>query len=594
MTQTIREKKKKTKSGSSLDSIISLVPGYDPFATAGDCWFDYDAAKMAIDFFHEHLRFIEGEMAGFPFLLQPWQQCIIANLFGWKCSKEKTEQRIDYLLGRLEATKEVWPKDLYQQITGTINARKKEAIEKCLRRYKTAFIFVARKNGKTPLIAGLIDYVGFCDNEPGAQIYSAAGDKDQASLLYRHSSEMILANESLKSRSRIYRTYKSIEFYGGKGYYKALSADAHTKHGQNTHCVAVDELHVQKNRDLVDTLETSTASRLQPLIIHITTAGHDKETICYEKYIRACQVRDGILEDESFFPYICEAGKDDDWSSEETWKKANPNLGVSVSLDYLRSRCKEAKENPAYENTFKRLHLNMWTEQETRWITMDNWDRCKSVYAEDDLLGLECFGGLDLSSKTDLTAFALAFRFESKLRLLVYFWMPEEKAALREKRDGVQYLTWARQGYITLTPGNTVDYGFIRKQIIDLSQKYKITDIRFDPWNAQQFCTELHDDDGFMMIEFRQGYKSYNEPCKEFERLMIAGDLEHNNNPVLNWMASNISVKIDQNQNVCPVKPDDKGKTKTDGLIASLMATAGFMFSNSSESVYETRGMVFL
>jgi phage terminase large subunit-like protein len=241
------------------------------------------------------------------------------------------------------------------------------------------FLYVPRKNGKTPLSAGICNYVLFCDGEPGAQIYSAAAEKEQAALLYRHAVGMITQEPELDSRARIYKGHKSVVLKDDPGsVFKVLSADADTKHGGNSHLVLIDELHAQPNRELVDVLQTSMASanRPQPLLVHITTADFDRESICNEKHDYACKVRDGIIEDESFLPIIYEVTKDDDWKDERVWHKANPNLGVSVSLDYLRRECKRAQDTPTYENTFKRLHLNLKTQNDVRWLQLDRWDAC--------------------------------------------------------------------------------------------------------------------------------------------------------------------------------------------------------------------------
>lgn len=529
------------------DRLLRLIPNYDPIETAGDCWFDADSADRAINFFNDHLCFIEGEKAGEPFKLENWQKAIVGNLFGW--------MRPD----------------------GT-------------RRYRESFVFVPRKNGKTPLMAAIINYVAFCDNEPGAQIYSAAGEREQAALVFRHAAGMIHRNSELEKRCRIYRTFKSIEFYSGDTIYKALSADADTKHGLNAHLVVNDELHIQPNRDLVDTLETATASRKQPMIIHITTAGYDKNTICYEKYDYACKVRDGIIADSKYLPVIYEIDEKDDWTDENTWKKANPNLGVSVSLDYLRSACKEAQEVPAKENTFKRLHLNVWTEQETRWLSMDKWNNCPAIDMQ--LKGMSGFAGLDLSSNKDITAFVMVFPYEDKYFVIPKFWIPKEHAHEREKRDGVPYSQWAKDGYISMTDGDVVDYEFVINDIMAEFEKYNIKCVAFDRFAfesvRQRFLIVGAPEDRF--VSFGQGFVSMSQPMKEVENLILSGRLVHNNNPILTWMASNVAVKQDPAGNVKADK--SKSSEKIDGIVAMIMAVGlATTMPETKTSIYEMRGI---
>ena len=534
---------------SKWGKLLEMIPGYSPIETAGDCWFDDERAQLCIDFFHEHLCFIEGEKAGCAFELEPWQQSILANLFGW--------MRPD----------------------GN-------------RRYREAFIFVPRKNGKTPFVAGIADMVAFIDGEPGAQLYAAAGEREQAALTYRHAAGMIARNPELAKRARCYRTFKSIEFYDGDCVFKALSADADTKHGLNAHLVINDELHVQKNRDLVDTLETSTASRRQPMIIHITTAGFDKHSICYEKYSYAQKIRDGAIDDPKFFPVIYEALEDDDWTKEETWIKANPNLGISVSLDYLKSACKEAQDVPAKENTFKRLHLNIWTEQETRWLSMIKWNACDEKCDERVLIGKPCFAGLDLSSNKDITAFVMAFQIDNRIVLIPRFWIPKENATERERKDGVPYSVWERQGFLTMTEGNVIDYEYVIDDIQKDFEKFDVRGVAFDRFGfeavRQRFIRVGADESKF--VSFGQGYLSMSPPMKELEKLVLEGAIVHNDNPVLKWMASNVAVLQDPAGNVKTNK--DKSSEKIDGIVSSIMAI-GLMTVDpgATVSVYETRGI---
>ncbi len=554
----------KRPSKSELLKLIRLVPGYDPFADAEGCHFDDAAAGKAIEFFETKLRHVEGAVAGQLFKLENWQKAIIANLFGWK---------------------------------------RKDDHGRIVRRYREAFIYVPRKNGKTPLAAGICLYVLFEDKERGAQIYSAAAERNQAALLYRHARGMVEQCRELSEKSKVYAGIgqRSIVLNEDQASsYQVISADAFSKHGFNLHLAIIDELHAQPNRDLVDTLTTSMASanRPQPLMVYITTADFARESICNEKHDYACKVRDGIVSERSFLPVIYEVPKDADWTNPAVWGDANPNLDVSVSGEYLERECKRAQETPTYENTFRRLHLNQQTETDVRWLPMDKWDSIKPedplawrAKAEEELAGYPCFGGLDLSSTQDITAFVLAFQVADSVVLLPYFWVPCDSAEKRERRDRVPYITWERQQWLTLTRGiytGVVDYAAVRMKIKELGERFNIRGIGYDAWNASQIVNELTGD-GFEMLKFGQGFQSMSAPSKELERLLISGCLDHGGNPVLRWMASNCSAETDAAGNVKPSKK--KSTERIDGIVASVMSI-GLSMSQEAASVYETRGVL--
>lgn len=527
--------------GNDWRPLLLLIPDYDPFATAGDARFDPEAARAACEFFPRHLRHVEGALAGQPFELQPWQRSIVANLFGWK--------RLDSQ-GRL------------------------------IRRYRESLIYVPRKNGKTPMVAGLALLVLFADGEVGQQDYIAAGDREQAGMLFRQAKGMVEQSPELRKRCEIYGgsasagQSKSIVRPQDGSFLRVISADADTKHGGNTHLGVVDELHVQPDRDLVDVLQTSTASenRKSPLLVWITTADFHRPSICNEKHDYACKVRDGIIEDVSFLPVIFEATKEDPWDDEVTWRKANPNLGVSVSLDYLRRECKRAKETPAFENTFRRLHLNQKTETDVRAIPMDLWDKCGSLpVIPSDLEGRPCWGGLDLSTTIDLSAFVLLFPPDGRgcWQALPFFWLPRESARRRSRQDRVPYEAWIKAGLIKATDGDVIDYDVVRQDINDLAKQFDIRQIAADRWNATQIITQLGGD-GLDVVAFGQGYQSMNAPMKELLALTISGNLAHAANPVLRWNASNLATESDAAGNLKPSKA--KSTERIDGMVALIMA----------------------
>lgn len=543
--------------------LLGSLPGYDPFCQAEGCWFDADAAELALEFFPECLKHVEGDLAGKPFLLERWEKAIVGNLFGWKRKDQKGRE---------------------------------------VRRYREAFVMLPRKQGKTPLCSGIALYVFFCDDEAGQQDYIAAGEKDQAGLLFRHCKGMVEQEPELARRCKIYGGHaqagqsRSLVREEDGSFLRVISADASTKHGGNTHLAIVDELHVQPNRDLVDVLQTSMASenRKQPLFITITTAGHDKKSVCYEKYTKACKVRDNGGDktrpgyDPAFLPVIYETKPDEDWTSEDVWRKANPNLGVSVSLDYLRRECQTAQETPDYENTFRQLHLNQWTESATRWLSMAKWDACGVHPVDADALkGQSCFGGLDLASTSDLTALVLLFPVEDgAYALLPFFWVPEAAVKKRTKADGVRYDTWVRQGFLKQTDGDWCDYTVVLEDIKQLAVEYDIKEIAFDPKEAAFLCQKLMDA-GLKMEKFVQSFSNYNEPVKLFEQLVGEGRIHHGNHPVMQWMAGNVAL----DRNVAGLRLPSKGKSgeKIDGVVASIMGLAKAI--PYVTSVYDTQGI---
>jgi phage terminase large subunit-like protein len=539
-----------------IGRLIRLIPGYDPYRGAEDCILDEAAACRAIDFFQQKLSHVKGEKAGKAFVLEDWEKAIVANLFGWK------------------------RKD---------NGR---------RRFRECFIEVARKNGKTPMAAGILLYMLFEDGEPGAEIYGAASEYKQAGLVFTHAWGMVRQEPELEARVKIFKGQAKAMELGQPGdpdygIYRVISADAFSAHGFNTSACVVDELHTQPNAELVDALLTSTGARRQPLIIYITTSDFEREgSVCNQKEDYALQVRDGIIDDPSFLPVVYQSELEDDWTSEETWRKANPNLGVSVSLDYLKRECKRAQETPTYENTFKRLHLNIRTQQDVRWIPIETWDGCNGIVDIEALQGKPCFGGLDMSSSRDITAFCLLFGDTNDCAVLPFFWIPKDNAINREHKDKVPYLTWAEQGLVRLTDGNVVDYDVVRRDINLLGDIYDICEIGVDPWGVAQLATQLQGD-GFTIVPTRQGFASLSAPSKEFEKMLLGRALRHGGNPVLRWMSSNVAVEIDAAGNIKPSKK--KSTERIDGIVgiinalSRMIATAG-----PTASIYEQRGALVL
>ena len=545
-------------------------------AGKAEFWFDKEAADDAVGFFEECLFHTKGKFAGQPFLLLDWERTIVRDLFGWK---------------RPDGT----------------------------RKYRTAYISVAKKNGKTALGSGIGLKLTCADGEQGAEVYSAAADKDQARLSFDGAVAMVEYSPALSERLAVYRN--SIRYAPTRSEWKVLSSDAKTKHGPNPHGIIFDELHAQRTRDLFDTLTMATGNREQPLVFIITTAGEEEEgSIFCEVDDYADQVARGVIDDPSFYVYVCRADPKDDWTAEATWKKANPSYGVTVRREYFEEQLRKARVSPSKENAFRRLLLNQRVRAVTRFVDLERWDACmgKKTFheLERSLEGRRCYGGLDLSSKIDLTSLVLVFPPEDLDRgifdVLAYFWTPEARVEIHEKATQVELGTWAAAGFLDTTAGEVIEYQCIRNRITGkgelggadlelevkpLAERFEIVEIAFDRWGATQIRTQL-ESDGIEMVEFGQGYISMSEPTKELERLTLAKRLHHGAHPVLRWCIDCLEVAQDPAGNVKPKKPDKRKTAKRiDGAVALIMAIARALASGaeaSPPSVYEERGVLLL
>jgi phage terminase large subunit-like protein len=494
--------------------------------------YDSKAAERAVDFFPECLVHVKGDKAGKPLHLHPAYAQIVRDLFGWKR-------------------------------------------EDGSRRYRKAYVEIPRKNAKSTIAAGIATYLLLCDHEKGAEVYSAASTRDQASLVYGMAASMLRASPTLSKHVKIRDSVKRIIHPKSESFYRAISADHEGAHGFNAHGIIFDEIHTMPDRNLWDVLDTSTGARRQPLTFGITTAGHDRDSICWELHQYATGVKDGSIKDDAFYVAMFSADHDDDWRSEETWRKANPLLGEAISLDYLREQCHRAEENPAFENTFRRLHLNQWTEQEQRVIPMHVWDNCRHNFGEADLYGRTCYAGLDLSSTQDATALVLVFPEEDGgISVLPWFWIPEDNISQRAGQDKRQLQNYAAQGHIEVTSGNEVDVIYLAQRVYDICQQFDVRYLGYDPWNSTGVI-QLMIEKGIperVLTKMPQSFATYNEPFKRLLTLLPAGKFKHNGNTVLRWMASNVAAKEDPSGNIRP----DKGKSadKIDGICAMLMGMA--------------------
>jgi len=509
-------------------------------------YFDKEAASKAINFIEIFCSHTKGELAGKPLLLEDWQKKIIGDLFGWKQ-------------------------------------------ENGLRKYRTALIQLPRKNGKTTLAASIICYVLFSEKERGNELYAAAGDRGQANILFSIVSNMVIQNKELSSRAKVFRNSITNESKGN--FFQAISSDSKTKHGYSAGCVIMDELHVQPNRDLYDTLLTSTGARIEPLFVSITTAGYNKNSIGWEVYNYAKQVQNKLIEDSSFYSAIYEADLEDDITDEEVWKKANPNYGISLRKEYMRRESQRAVDVPSYQNTFKRLMLNIWTDSQTAWIGAKEWELCQGEVDLQKLKNKECYVGLDLASTRDISALVLLFKEDEKFIIVPYFFIPEENAKKRSERDKVDYVTWIRDNHIIATNGDVADYNFIKQKILDLGKEYLIQSICYDRWNASQLVIDLQNE-GVPMEPFGQGFVSMSAPSKQLEALILGKEIIHDNNPVLKWMIANTVMEEDAAGNIKPSKK--KSSEKIDGTVALVMALGSYMTEGGYNSIYDDRGLLML
>ncbi|HEN0254058.1 TPA: terminase large subunit [Streptococcus agalactiae] len=512
--------------------------------------YDKVKADRAVTFIN-NLSHTKGKWAGKRFDLLPWQEQIVRDLFG--IVKEDGN-----------------------------------------RQFLTAYIEIPKKNGKSELAAAIALYLLYADNEASAEVYGAACDRNQASIVFDVAKQMVQMSRPLEKRSKIMGATKRIVNYSNAGFYQVLSAETGTKHGLNVSGLVFDEIHAQPNRHLYDVLTKGSGdAREQPLFFIITTAGTDRNSICYELHTKALDILNGRKKDTSFYPVVYGLSDEDDWNDEENWRRANPSLGHTIGIDRVREAYQQALDNPAEENVFKQLRLNMWTSSSVAWIPEHVYAKGNHPIQYDSLKGRSCYAGLDLSSTSDITAFVLVFppRFEEENYIVLpYFWLPEDTLELRCRRDHVLYDVWERQGYIKTTEGNVVHYGFIEKFIEDLSEIYHIKDIAYDRWNATQMVQNL-EGMGLTMVPFGQGYKDMSPPSKELYKLMMEGKIQHGGHPVLKWMGQNVVMRQDPAGNIKPDK--EKSVEKIDGIVALIMGLDRCIRHQTDEgSVYDERGIL--
>jgi phage terminase large subunit-like protein len=538
-------------------------------------WFDIESAQRVLDFFGL-LRHSKGEWAGQKITLEPWQQFVLWVTFGWQ--RDQSDRWVEKMPdGRIQDTRG-------------------------MRRFSVLYLEVARKNGKSTLAAGIALYMMLADREGGPEVYAAATKKDQALITFTEAERMVSQSPALKKRVRNYK--HNLHIPGTACKFEPLGADSDTMDGLNTYCAIVDELHAHKHSGVWDKLKSSTSARRQPLMVAITTAGNDRSSFCYEMHNKAEMILSGraSLEDgDTEFCIIYSLDEGDDWDDETKWAKSNPNLGVSKYWKYIREEASNAKLMPSALNSFRQLDLNIWVQASVAWVPMDHWAKCAGPHDcadfEELLEGRECYGGLDLSSTSDLCAFVLDFPpmeddESGKHWYLARFWCPSETVMRRSKSEGVKYDVWVEQGFITATAGNVIDYKYILAQIEQDAKRFRIKEVAYDRYGAPNIVQTLQDDMDITVVQMGQGYLSMSAPMKEVERLIKSHGFYHGNNDVFTWMAGNVVARMDPVGNLAPDKR--RSKEKIDGITAMIMATARATSAPSApkKSVYEKRGII--
>lgn len=507
----------------------------------------YDQEKANnVCYFIEQMKHIKGEWArrGETIKLEPWQVFIVCSVFGW--------------------------------VNWDTNYR----------RFRTVYIEVPRKNAKSTLSSAIALYMLTADEEPGAEVYSAATTRDQAKIVFQVSRAMAKKNSEFVDDFGVDVRVHNINVVESDSKYEALSADGDTLDGLNIHLGVIDELHAHKTRVVYDVVETGTGSRIQSILFAITTAGSNRAGICYEQRTYVTKLLDRVAEDDSYFGMIWTIDDEDDWTDPAVWEKANPNYGVSVYPEDIARLCRKAQEMPSAVNNFLTKRLNVWVNADTAWMDMRAWDRCKDESLDiADFEHEECFIALDLASKVDMAAKVVLFEKEGMYYLFGQFYLPEDAA---ENNKNSQYSGWAREDRLTLTPGNVIDLDRIEDDLLDNMTTYGVKEVPYDPFQATQLSVHMIDQE-VPMVEMRPTVLNFSEPMKELEKLVISGKLRHNGCPIMGWMISNVVCHLDNKDNIYPRK--ERQENLIDGVVAAIMALGREMVHRDETSVYEERGL---
>jgi phage terminase large subunit-like protein len=516
-------------------------------------FFDDKTANTVVRYIEENVKHVKGDLAGKPFILEEWQKNdIIRPLFGWK--------HID---------------------TG-------------LRKYTSAYIEIPKKSGKSFLAASVACIFIDIEREGGSEIVGVAWGRKQAGLVFEATKQVIQKSPRLKSKCNIYRnSITAPDHIGGLKTYQILSKEAGGEDGINPQLAIIDELHVHKNNEVLEMVEKSQGARKQPLSFIITTAGSDLYGIGYQRHENAINVAKGVTTDESQLVCVYGADYEDDPFKEETWIKANPNYNISIGQRAYEKEAAKAMVSASSLNSFKRYYLNIWTQSKDGWINDEIWNASQWEMDESILKDYPCYGGLDLSSRSDITAFSLVWQIDDKFFSKNWFWLPEDKGTQSADTNNIQYREWVRDGHIEETSGNVVDYDFIIYKLGELNKLYQIKSIAYDNWNSHHIAPRLMDE-GLDLIEFRQGFKSMNAPTKEMQAAIESRKFNHFGNPVLRWMAGNASVKSDPAGNIKLEKDFKAPSKKIDGLISNVMAYGLWLDNPEDTNSYLEQGNLYI
>ena len=516
-----------------------------------DSHYDKKKADRAVKFI-EMLPHTKGEWEGRPFWLLPWQEQIIRDLFG------------------------IVKADGFRQ-------------------FRTAYIEIPKKQGKSELAAAIALYLLYADHEPSAEVFSAAADRQQASIVFDVAKRMVEMTPGLQKRSKVMSATKRIVNYSNAGYYQVVSADVGGKHGYSISGLVFDEIHNQPNRKLWDVLTKGSGdARRQALHVAITTAGTDRNSICFELHTKALDILSDRKVDPTFYPVVYSLPMDADWQDEKNWYKVNPSLGYTVPIERMREAYLQSQDNPAEENDSRTLRLCQWVGSTVQWIPDHIYDLGNQPIDKHALRRRDCYAGLDLSSSGDITALVLMFpprTDDEKYIMLPYFWVPEETIPKRVQQTSVPYDNWVAQGYVKATPGNVIDYAYIQNTIGELSYKYHIREIAFDRWGSNMLVERLSEM-GLTVVPFGQGYKDMSPASRAFYEELMKGNIIHGGNPVMKWMCGNVVIEQDPAGNIKPTKA--KSKDKIDGVVAAIMALDRCIRHENEESVYDSRGLLWI
>jgi phage terminase large subunit-like protein len=490
----------------------------------------------------QKFREVKGPRAGQYLKLEPWQKFVIASAFGW----------VD---------------------------------EAGNRRFRYVLCYVPRGNGKTTLAAPLGLFMLALDNEGGSEVYAAAVTRQQARLVFDTAQFMARKEPHFRGKFGVDVSTHSISQQSSVSMFRPLSRDASSLDGLNVHFAILDELAQHKSREVHDVLLTATGKRSQAMMFAITTAGSNQSSIGHEQWEYAQKVLSGSVEDDQFFAVLYTIDKDDDWTSPESWRKANPNWGVSVMPDVIERLCKRAQSVASQQNAFKQKHLNVWTSADVSWMNMQAWNACADPSLKvEQFEGESCVIGLDLAAKIDLAAKVRLFRREIDGAWHYYVFCDSflPQAAIDDGRND-SYGTWQGDGWITTTPGEVLDFNAVQASVLDDAGRFSVVDVAYDPWQALQMASALQNE-GVPVIEYRPNVANFSPPMKEVDALVRERRLHHDGNPVLAWCVSCVRVREDEKGNIYPRKDKGDPKVKIDGLVALLMALGRQMTIDGTES----------